>query len=182
GPLPGSAGSPTRPPPADGPLRLDNDHLGGTVAYVKEADGTYYYMAHMAGYAPGMATGQQVRIGDILGYVGNTGDAAGGPTHCHFEVHPNGGEAPHPNPSPDPRRAHALAAVPQLLASVRAAKVPNVAPVLRSQAVPAAAFAAPAVPARSQLLWASSANPQGGALALAEAVASEAARSIDWKA
>ena len=38
------------------------------------------------------------------------------------------------------------------------------------------------MPARSQLLWASSANPQGGALQLAEAVASEAARSVDWTA
>ena len=176
-----AGGTPIRAP-ADGVLRQDTDNLGGTVAYVKEADGTYYYMAHMSGYVAGQVTGQEVKTGDIVGYVGNSGDAAGGPTHCHFEVHPNGGEAVDPKPYLDQWLSDAIAAVPQLIASVRASKVPNVAPVLRTQVNPPAAFAAPAVPARSQLLWASSANPQGGALQLAEAVASEAAHSVDWTA
>src|SRR3954447_23372432 len=62
-----AGGTPIRAP-ADGILRQDNDHLGGTVAYVKEADGTYYYMAHMSGYVPGQVSGQQVKTGEIIGY------------------------------------------------------------------------------------------------------------------
>ena len=40
-----------------------------------------------------------VHAGDVIGYVGNTGDAAGGPTHDHFEWHPNS-IPPNPYTSP----------------------------------------------------------------------------------
>jgi hypothetical protein len=171
--------------PADGILRQDNDNLGGTVVYVTEPNRTYYYMAHLSAWVDGQKSGMAVKMGDIVGFVGNSGDAAGGATHVHFEVHPNGGEAVDPKPYLDQWLADAVANAPALVASIRAAKFPGSVPGPITHQLPdssAVSFDAPAVPPRSQLLWASSANPQGGTLQLAQAVATEAARSVDWQA
>jgi murein DD-endopeptidase MepM/ murein hydrolase activator NlpD len=58
--------------------------LGGQAVIVYGSAG-YVYNAHLDRYG---ALGS-VSTGTIIGYVGNTGDAAGGPTHDHFEWHPN---------------------------------------------------------------------------------------------
>ena len=80
----------------DGDLRYDEDPMGGHAFYLRAPDGTVYYGAHLASYE---GTGPRaVAAGDVLGYVGNTGNAAGGPTHLHFEMHPAGGVAVNPYP------------------------------------------------------------------------------------
>jgi murein DD-endopeptidase MepM/ murein hydrolase activator NlpD len=58
---------------------------GGTTLYLRtqQRDWTLYY-AHLAGYAPGVHEGQAVRSGDVLGYVGDTGNAGAGNYHLHF--------------------------------------------------------------------------------------------------
>ena len=47
-------------------------------------------------YAPGLQASQQVQAGQLIGYVGDSGDANGIASHLHFEVHPNGGRAVSP--------------------------------------------------------------------------------------
>jgi hypothetical protein len=47
-------------------------------------------------YAPGLRDGQAVIAGQLLGFVGDSGDANGGPTHLHFELHPHDGAAVSP--------------------------------------------------------------------------------------
>ena len=42
-----------------------------------------------SGYAPAVFHSRHVRVGDVLGFMGNTGDAFGGAPHLHFEVHPH---------------------------------------------------------------------------------------------
>ena len=68
--------------------------LGGNAIYVKLPNGTYFYYAHLDSFALGMAAGVPVKAGQIIGYVGSTGDA--GTPHLHFEVHPFGGAAVNP--------------------------------------------------------------------------------------
>ena len=70
----------------DGYTTEDPNGLGGLAVEVHGAIG-YTYNAHLSAYSS-HSTGT-VHAGDVIGYVGDTGDAQGGPPHDHFEFHPN---------------------------------------------------------------------------------------------
>lgn len=70
--------------------------LAGNGVRLRMADGTYFFYAHMSALADGIDVGVPVKAGQIVGYVGSTGDA--GTPHLHFEVHPQGGSAVNPYP------------------------------------------------------------------------------------
>jgi murein DD-endopeptidase MepM/ murein hydrolase activator NlpD len=72
--------------------------LGGIKLWVVGESGTEYYYAHLIDYAPGITDGTRVEAGDVIGYVGNTGNAISTPPHLHFEIHPDGGDAIDPYP------------------------------------------------------------------------------------
>jgi murein DD-endopeptidase MepM/ murein hydrolase activator NlpD len=60
---------------------------GGITAYVRSDDGRWiYYYAHLQGYAPGLAEGQQVQRGQLIGRVGHTGNASAAGPHLHFAI------------------------------------------------------------------------------------------------
>ena len=80
-----------------GRFEQNYNSLGGTSALVYAPNGDYTYYAHMSSYA-GVGDGATVSAGTMIGHVGNTGDAAGGPYHLHFEYHPGGGGAVDPYP------------------------------------------------------------------------------------
>lgn len=73
---------------ADGTVeKLFRSARGGITVYVRSPDRRrIYYYAHLDGYAPGLAERQRVWAGDLLGFVGATGDAAPGAPHLHFAV------------------------------------------------------------------------------------------------
>ena len=79
-------------------VRIGENSLGGQTVSVLGAGGRIYYYAHLDSYASNIATGDHVTPQSILGYVGNTGNAAGGPTHLHFGVYERGGAAVNPLP------------------------------------------------------------------------------------
>ncbi len=71
----------------------------GMGAYLRGDDGHLYYYFHLSGYEGGP---RHVAQGEVIGYVGNTGDARYTATHTHFEIHPGGGAAVNPYPSVRP--------------------------------------------------------------------------------
>jgi murein DD-endopeptidase MepM/ murein hydrolase activator NlpD len=73
----------------DGAVRFAVEGTGGNVFYLHADDGTVYYGAHMLSSEG--ETGRRAVAGEILGYVGRTGNASVTSPHLHFEVHPNAG-------------------------------------------------------------------------------------------
>jgi murein DD-endopeptidase MepM/ murein hydrolase activator NlpD len=62
--------------------------IGGNRLWLRDDQGNQFYYAHLSAYSPLAVNGRRVRAGDVLGFVGNTGDARGTPFHLHFEIHP----------------------------------------------------------------------------------------------
>jgi murein DD-endopeptidase MepM/ murein hydrolase activator NlpD len=62
--------------------------VGGNRLWLRDKSGNEFYYAHLSAFSPLARNGRQVRAGDVLGFVGNTGDAEGTPPHLHFEIHP----------------------------------------------------------------------------------------------
>jgi murein DD-endopeptidase MepM/ murein hydrolase activator NlpD len=89
--------------PADTPIyavvsglvNFKQNRLGGNAASLVGDNGNRYYYAHFAAYE---GASRRVTQGEVIGYNGDTGNAAGTP-HLHFEIHPGGGLAVNPTPS-----------------------------------------------------------------------------------
>jgi hypothetical protein len=85
----------------------------GCMLYLYGRSGTVYLYVHLnndrtrandnnggcrngVAYAPGLVSGQRVQAGQLVGFVGNSGDADGASSHLHFELHPQGRDAVSP--------------------------------------------------------------------------------------
>ncbi|MBB1061598.1 M23 family metallopeptidase [Marilutibacter spongiae] len=73
---------------ADGTVeKLFDSDRGGLTVYQFEPSGRYaYYYAHLDRYATGLQEGQPLRQGEVIGYVGSTGNAAEDAPHLHFAI------------------------------------------------------------------------------------------------
>jgi murein DD-endopeptidase MepM/ murein hydrolase activator NlpD len=74
---------------ADGTLHtIGFNRLGGYRLWLRDELGNEFYYAHLSAYSPLAVEGRRVEAGDVIGFVGDTGDADGGSPHLHFEIHP----------------------------------------------------------------------------------------------
>jgi murein DD-endopeptidase MepM/ murein hydrolase activator NlpD len=74
---------------ADGTLHtIGFIRLGGYRLWLRDQEGNEFYYAHFSAYSPLAVEGRRVEAGDVIGFVGDTGDADGGAPHLHFEIHP----------------------------------------------------------------------------------------------
>ena len=65
------------------------NRVGGNRLWLRDRDGNEFYYAHLAAFSPLAVNGGRVQAGDVVGFVGNTGDAETTPYHLHFEIHPS---------------------------------------------------------------------------------------------
>ena len=66
----------------------------GNAWWLTTPSGTYFFYAHLSSFSNGLSVGSWVQAGDVIGYVGSTGNAVS--PHLHFEIHPWGGGAVNP--------------------------------------------------------------------------------------
>jgi murein DD-endopeptidase MepM/ murein hydrolase activator NlpD len=76
-----------------GSATFKTNRLGGNAVWLTGVSGTRYYYAHLSAWN---GSSRSVSQGEVVGYVGATGNA--GVAHLHFEVHPGGGAAVNPYP------------------------------------------------------------------------------------
>lgn len=171
-------GTPVRAP-FNGVVRFEDAGLGGKGAFVTEPDGTYYYMAHLDSFSKKIASGAAVKQGDVIGFLGDSGNAQGGSPHVHFEVHPRGGAAVNPKPLLDAWLTDAINSASGLLAanSVGVSRAVTGAGALRrfDAQTPTASGRA-----MGPLLWASSVSAGGGTIRMAQLQVARLAGRIDW--
>jgi murein DD-endopeptidase MepM/ murein hydrolase activator NlpD len=67
--------------------KLFTSRLGGLTIYQFDPSGTYcYYYAHLDAYAPGVDPGDRIERGQVIGYVGTSGNAPPNAPHLHFAI------------------------------------------------------------------------------------------------
>jgi murein DD-endopeptidase MepM/ murein hydrolase activator NlpD len=64
------------------------EKVGGYRLWLLDQQGNQFYYAHLSAYSTLAVNGAHVRAGQVIGFMGNTGDAEGTPVHLHFEIHP----------------------------------------------------------------------------------------------
>ena len=79
---------------------LRNNNLGGKVIWVMGPSGSWHYYAHLDGHKRGLNVGDQVKKGELIGYVGNTGNARSTAPHLHYGIYLNGKGRGAVNPYP----------------------------------------------------------------------------------
>ncbi len=80
------------------------NEIGGWRLWLRDDQGDEFYYAHLSAYSPLATEGRRVHAGDVLGFMGKSGDAEFSPPHLHFEIHPaafaslgyDGAVAPYP--------------------------------------------------------------------------------------
>lgn len=74
------------------------DTLGGKVVWVVGPQLSRHYYAHLDDYAAEIQVGDWIEVGEVLGYVGNTGNAKNTPPHLHYGIYLSGQGATNPYP------------------------------------------------------------------------------------
>ncbi len=93
-----SKGTPLVAMESGGIYYLSTSSLGGISVYLRGNSGDIYHYAHLDAWADGLVAGQSVSVGDLVGYVGTTGNSPSWLPHLHLGWKPGGGDWANPYP------------------------------------------------------------------------------------
>lgn len=79
---------------------LRNNNLGGKVVWIRGPANSWHYYAHLDAHKRGLKVGDYVKKGDIIGYVGNSGNARYTAPHLHYGLYLQGKGRGATNPYP----------------------------------------------------------------------------------
>lgn len=153
-----------------GTIEYGDGGLGGIVARLHRADGSYWYYAHLSDTNDGQfPSGSPVETGDVIGYCGNTGNAITTPPHVHFGWYQADGSAKNPMRQLVRWLADAEDGAGLVAAEAQGRRVARI-----DSLIAARRFGDAFAPDLSELsasgesLWSSGSTPASGTLALAE--------------
>ena len=160
--------------------------LSGISVEITDSGGVQYFYAHLSAWAPGIQAGDRVQAGQVLGYVGNTGNAIYTPPHLHLEVQPGGVPVP-PKPYVDRWVEIAESRAEEVVAELAGKPVEEI----RSGAAAASSFrlvrsfdlAGGAVPTDLQvqrLLALTGIQPSVSSIEMARSMLGQMSWEIDW--
>lgn len=82
----------------DGRIKFSSNRLGGRSTHLYADNGVVYYYTHLESHPGNISSGQRVTKGQVVGFLGNSGNARYTSPHLHFEIRP-GGKAVNPYPT-----------------------------------------------------------------------------------
>jgi murein DD-endopeptidase MepM/ murein hydrolase activator NlpD len=146
---------------------------------IQDAQGIQYFYAHMSGYAEPINIGDTVQVGQLLGYLGHTGNAMYTPPHLHLEFQPGGVPAP-PKPHVDQWIKIAEAEAEALAARIMAQELPEASDFRLTRLFDLTGGAETLQPGAERLLALAGIQPSVSSLEMARRLLGQMSWEIDW--
>lgn len=153
--------------------------LSGISIEIQDANGIQYFYAHMSAWAEPIQVGDQVHVGQVLGYLGHTGNALYTPPHVHLEIQPGGVPVP-PKPFVDRWVKIAELEARALAAKVMGEEAPEASDFRLTRLFDLAGGAEILEPGAERLLALAGIQPSVSSLEMARRLLGQMSWEIDW--
>ena len=153
--------------------------LSGVSLEIEDANGVQYFYAHLSAWHEPIEVGDQVHVGQVIGYVGKTGNAISTPPHLHLEVQPGGVPVP-PKPFVDKWLKIAELRAEQLVAEISGQPLPEASDYRITRLFDLSGGGALLDAGAEKLLALAGVQPTVSSLEVARDLLGEMAYEIDW--
>ena len=153
--------------------------LPGISLEIQDAQGIQYFYAHLSAWAEPIQVGDTVHVGQVIGYIGNTGNAITTPHHVHLEIQPGGIPVP-PKPFVDRWLQIAELRAQQLVAQVTEQPLPETSDYRITRLFNLSGGGEILETGAERLLALAGIQPSVSSLQMAETLLGEMAWEIDW--